>query len=297
MAQANPPQANLAPPRMLRGVSNGGVHGFEIHTYLTHGAGRFWRGLALPALAQQGNRISITTGGTGGVFTRWAGAWPMFSRRNVPGLQATAEVTGGSVDNLKLIGAGKSEVGFAMVDAAWEASQGLDKFKDNKVSARTLMVLYPNKMQVVTIDGTGINKLSDLKGKRVSTGSPGSGVEVMTLRVLEAMGIDPQEGHQAGAPGRRGIRQCDQGPQDRRLFLGGRRPHRCVDRPCRDAWNQDEDARPRGSRRGNEQEVRSAVHEGHDRGQCLSRDGQGRRQHRCLEHPGDQRQDERPDGV
>jgi len=113
--------------------------------------------------------------------------------KNVPGLQATAEVTGGSVDNLKLIGAGKSEVGFAMVDAAWEASQGLDKFKDNKVSARTLMVLYPNKMQVVTIDGTGINKLSDLKGKRVSTGSPGSGVEVMTLRVLEAMGIDPKK--------------------------------------------------------------------------------------------------------
>ena len=153
----------------------------------------FGVGLALPALAQQGNRISITTGGTGGVYYPMGGGMANVLSKNVPGLQATAEVTGGSVDNLKLIGAGKSEVGFAMVDAAWEASQGLDKFKDNKVSARTLMVLYPNKMQVVTIDGTGINKLSDLKGKRVSTGSPGSGVEVMTLRVLEAMGIDPKK--------------------------------------------------------------------------------------------------------
>ena len=45
-------------------------------------------------------------------------------------------------------------------------------------------------MHVVTIDGTGITKLSDLKGKRVSTGSAGSGTEIMAFRVLEAVGID-----------------------------------------------------------------------------------------------------------
>jgi TRAP transporter TAXI family solute receptor len=111
----------------------------------------------------------------------------------IPGMQVTAEVTGGSVDNLKLIGAGKSEVGFSMVDAAWDGYKGQDKFKDAAVPARTLMVLYPNRMQVVTVEGTGITKLSDLKGKHVSTGSPGSGVEVMTLRVLEAIGIDPKK--------------------------------------------------------------------------------------------------------
>jgi uncharacterized protein len=146
--------------------------------------------VALPASAQQGARISITTGGTGGVYYPMGGGMANVLSKYVPGLQATAEVTGGSVDNLKLINAGKSEVGFSMVDAGWEAYQGLDKFKDGKVNARTLMVLYPNKMHVVTIDGTGINKLSDLKGKRVSTGSPGSGTEIMALRVLEAVGID-----------------------------------------------------------------------------------------------------------
>jgi TRAP transporter TAXI family solute receptor len=108
-------------------------------------------------------------------------------------LQATAEVTGGSVDNLKLLGAGKSEVGFSMVDSAWDAAQGLDKFKNAKVNVRTLMVLYPNREQVVTIDGTGIAKFSDLRGKRVSTGSPGSGVEVIALRMLEAAGLDPKK--------------------------------------------------------------------------------------------------------
>jgi len=147
-------------------------------------------GLSLPALAQQQNRISITTGGTGGVYYPMGGGMANILSKYVPGLSATAEVTGGSVDNLKLINAGKSEVAFSMADAGWEAYQGIDKFKDGKVNARTLMVLYPNKMHVVTIDGTGISKLSDLKGKRVSTGSAGSGTEIMAFRVLEAVGLD-----------------------------------------------------------------------------------------------------------
>ena len=148
---------------------------------------------ALPASAQPSTKISITTGGTGGVYYPLGGGMANVLSKYVPGLQATAEVTGGSVDNLKLIGTGKSEVGFAMVDAVSDAAQGLDKFKGGKVPARTLMVLYPNRMQVVTIDGTGINAMADLKGKRVSTGSPGSGVEVMAMRVLEAMGLDPKK--------------------------------------------------------------------------------------------------------
>ena len=147
--------------------------------------------LTAPALAQE--KISITTGGTGGVYYPLGGGMANVLSKYVPGLQVTAEVTGGSVDNLKLIGSGKSEVGFAMVDAAHDAAQGLDKFKGHKVPAKTLMVLYPNRMQVVTIEGTGINTMADLKGTRVSTGSPGSGVEVMTLRVLDAMGIDPKK--------------------------------------------------------------------------------------------------------
>jgi TRAP transporter TAXI family solute receptor len=149
--------------------------------------------LAAGALAAETARISITTGGTGGVYYPLGGGMANVLSKYVPGLQATAEVTGGSVDNLKLIGAGKSEVGFSMVDAAWDAAHGEDKFKGNRVSVRTLMVLYPNRLQIVTVDGTGINKLSDIRGRRVSTGSPGSGVEVVALRVLEAMGLDAKK--------------------------------------------------------------------------------------------------------
>jgi TRAP transporter TAXI family solute receptor len=88
---------------------------------------------ALPASAQPSTKISITTGGTGGVYYPLGGGMANVLSKYVPGLQATAEVTGGSVDNLKLIGTGKSEVGFAMVDAVSDAAQGLDKFKGGKL--------------------------------------------------------------------------------------------------------------------------------------------------------------------
>ena len=77
-----------------------------------------------------------------------------------------------------------------MTDAAQDAFRGEDKFKGNKVPLKTLMILYPNRMHVVTVEGRGIAKMSDLKGKRVSTGSPGSATEVMAFRVIEAAGLD-----------------------------------------------------------------------------------------------------------
>jgi TRAP-type uncharacterized transport system substrate-binding protein len=97
--------------------------------------------------AQQ-KTMSIGTGGTGGVYYPLGGAVANVLSKNLPNVQATAEVTGGSVDNLKLIGAGKSELAFTM---------------------------------------------ADLKGKRVSPGSPGSATEVMAFRVIEAAGLDKDQ--------------------------------------------------------------------------------------------------------
>ena len=141
------------------------------------------------AFAQQLN-IAIATGGTGGVYYPLGGGMANILTKYVPGAAATARVTGGSVDNLKLIGSKQSEVALVMVDAALDALKGEDKFKGNKVEVRTLMVLYPNRMHVVTTEGKGIEKMSDLKGKRVSTGSPGSATEVMAFRVIEGAGLD-----------------------------------------------------------------------------------------------------------
>ena len=146
--------------------------------------------MAGAAIAQQQTNIAIATGGTGGVYYPMGGGMANVLSKHLPGVQATARVTGGSVDNLKLIGSDQSEVAFSMVDAALDAVKGQDKFKGAPLDVRTLMVLYPNRMHVVTVEGRGIEKMSDLKGKRVSTGSPGGATEVMAFRVIEAAGLD-----------------------------------------------------------------------------------------------------------
>ena len=143
--------------------------------------------IAMPVKAQN---LSIATGGTGGVYYPLGGGIAAALSKYVPGMDATAEVTGGSVDNLKLVGSGKPYIGMTMSDAAQDALKGVDKFKGKPLSVRTLMVMYPNRMHVVTVDSTGIKTMADLKGKRVSTGSPGSATEVMAFRVIEAAGLD-----------------------------------------------------------------------------------------------------------
>lgn len=141
-------------------------------------------------MAQEKINLAIGTGGTGGVYYPLGGGLANLLSKFVPGMQATAEVTGGSVDNLRLIASGKPYIGFTMADAGQDAYRGEDKFTGSKVPLKTLMVLYPNRMHVATVEGTGINRFADLKGKRVSTGSPGSATEVMAFRVIEALGLD-----------------------------------------------------------------------------------------------------------
>src|SRR5215208_7279296 len=150
----------------------------------------FALGAALLASTAQAQNISIATGGTGGVYYPLGGGMAAVLSKYVQGMQATAEVTGGSVANLQLIGTGKPYLAMTMVDAGLDALKGQDKFTGKPVPVRTLMVMYPNRMHVVSIEGTGVTKMADLKGKRVSTGSGGSATEVMAFRVIEAAGLD-----------------------------------------------------------------------------------------------------------
>ncbi len=142
------------------------------------------------AAAAQAQNISIATGGTGGVYYPLGGGMAAVLSKYVQGMQATAEVTGGSVANLQLIGTGKPYIALTQADAAIDAVKGEDKFAGKPVPVRTLVVLYPNRMHVVSIEGTGVTKMADLKGKRASTGSGGSATEVFAFRVIEAAGLD-----------------------------------------------------------------------------------------------------------
>lgn len=147
--------------------------------------------LATSGVAQEKINLSIATGGTGGVYYPLGGGLGNVLSKAIPGLTATAEVTGGSVDNMRLIGTGKPYIAFTQADAAHDAAGGEGKFQGTKIPVRAMMMLYTNLMHAVTVEGTGINSIADLKGRRVSTGSPGSATEVFAFRVLEAAGLDP----------------------------------------------------------------------------------------------------------
>jgi TRAP transporter TAXI family solute receptor len=162
--------------------------GINRRSLMAAGAGAF----ALPGLAraQAAQQLAIATGTTGGVYYPLGGALANYLSRGIPGMSATVEVTGGSVANLQLLGANRVGMIITQVDAAVDAVRGNDRFRGRPVAARAIAVLYTNRMQVVTVASTGIRTMADLRGKRVSTGAPGSATEVMAFRLIEAAGLD-----------------------------------------------------------------------------------------------------------
>jgi len=142
--------------------------------------------MAVPAQAQD---LSIATGGTGGTYYPYGGGLAELIGRHIEGASATAEVTGASVENMALIARQDSDLAIALADTVLAAYEGSGKFEGRAVDARALASIYPNAIQIVTLEGSGISSLSDLKGKRVSVGAPGSGTEVNAQKVLEANGI------------------------------------------------------------------------------------------------------------
>ncbi|MEO8502150.1 MAG: TAXI family TRAP transporter solute-binding subunit [Vicinamibacteria bacterium] len=136
-------------------------------------------------------RLSIATGGTGGVYYVYGGALARLISEAVPGVEATAEVTSASIDNLKFLRDGKADIAFTLADTLKDASEGKGAFEGRPIDLRALAVLYTNVTHVVAKKGASITKLSDLKGKVVSMGSAGSGTETIADRTLAAAGLDP----------------------------------------------------------------------------------------------------------
>lgn len=143
--------------------------------------------VALPASAQQ---LSIATGGTGGVYYPIGGGLAEMINNHIEGAQATAEVTGASVENMGLIMRGDADLATALADTVYQAYTGTGDFEGRQVeNTRALASIYPNAVQLVTLAESDIQSISDLAGKRVSVGAPGSGTELNARAVLEANGI------------------------------------------------------------------------------------------------------------
>ncbi|MGH3693037.1 MAG: TAXI family TRAP transporter solute-binding subunit [Pseudonocardiaceae bacterium] len=136
-------------------------------------------------------RIGIATGNTGGVYYVLGGGFAESVSTATGGkLKATAAETGASVQNIQQLVAGKYQVAFSLADTAADAVNGTGTFT-SKQPITALARLYSNFTQLVVRTDAGITSLADLRGKRVSTGSPKSGTEVIANRILQAAGLDP----------------------------------------------------------------------------------------------------------
>ena len=147
-------------------------------------------------LVEQGGltqRLSIATGGTGGIFYPYGGGIAKVISEQLANVEATAEVTAGTVDNVKFLSNGSADIALAVADTLDDAVAGRGVFEDfGAVPVRALAALYTGYTQVVTLADKNIDRLADLTDRVVSTGAPGSGTEIIAFRVLEAAGLDPE---------------------------------------------------------------------------------------------------------
>ncbi|MBX9989634.1 TAXI family TRAP transporter solute-binding subunit [Phreatobacter oligotrophus] len=154
-------------------------------------AGTALLGLGAPALAQARRRLTVATGGTGGVYFVYGGGLARVLTEKVPNVQATSQVTGGSVDNINLLSAGDADIGFSTLDSVVDALNGVGAYaRGGKREVRIIAVLYDNVLHAVATPA--INSVAEMKGKRIGVGSAGSSTEGWADRTLEAAGLNPK---------------------------------------------------------------------------------------------------------
>jgi len=133
--------------------------------------------------------MSIGTGGTGGIYYVLGGAFASQLNQRDPERQYTAEVTGASVENVNRVRAGQLDLGIVMAISAYEAYYGGEDYPEPVTDLRIIAPLYPNVTHLVVRRGLQAEGVSDLRGRRVSVGSPGSGTEQAARHLLEAGGL------------------------------------------------------------------------------------------------------------
>ncbi|WP_366922723.1 TAXI family TRAP transporter solute-binding subunit [Metallumcola ferriviriculae] len=140
--------------------------------------------------AAKETKLLMATGGTGGTYYPLGGAMAETWSNHIEGLKVTVQSTGASVENIRLLSNKQTELAMAMNGPAQAAVQGLGDFKEKVTNVAAIGVIYPEVMQVVTPQASGVQTIADLKGKRVSIGPPGSGTASAAVKILAAYGID-----------------------------------------------------------------------------------------------------------
>lgn len=136
--------------------------------------------------------LTVATGGTGGIYAVWGAAFAREITKRLEGYRGVAAETSGSVENLQRLRDGKAQIALTLGDTALDAVEGREAF-DRPVALKALAQIYPSYVQLVTRGDSDIGSLADLKGKRVSVGSPHSGTQVVADRVLDVAKVGRRE--------------------------------------------------------------------------------------------------------
>jgi TRAP transporter TAXI family solute receptor len=138
-----------------------------------------------------GGRLFIATGNTTGVFYSLGGGYADLISKHVPGYQASAEATGASAENIQRVASGDMDIALTLADTAADAYSGKGTFEGRPQKVVALARIYKSYVQLIVRNSTKITKFTDLRGKRVSTGSAGSGADIVAGRILFAGGLNP----------------------------------------------------------------------------------------------------------
>ena len=142
-----------------------------------------------PAPATTSQQLIIATGGTAGTYYPLGGGMATIWQDKIEGMSVTAQSTGGSVENLKLINNGEVDLALVQNDISSFAMTGTEVFQEKLDGFYAIAALYPEVIQLVVKADSDINSLADLKGTKVSVGAAGSGNEVDARMILQAAGL------------------------------------------------------------------------------------------------------------
>lgn len=140
------------------------------------------------------SNLILATGGTSGTYYPYGGSMAQIWNENIEAMNVTAQSTGASAENLKLLANGEADLAIVQNDVMDYAFNGTEIFAGQQLSGfSAIATLYPEIVQIVVRPGLGVETIADLKGKTVSIGDAGSGVEANALQILDAYGLTVED--------------------------------------------------------------------------------------------------------
>lgn len=140
------------------------------------------------AAPQKIYRLVIGAGPIGGAFYPVAGGIAAVINKYVEGVNVSVQVTGGGIENTRLVGTGEIDLGLCSIEQAYSANSKTGMFSKDNLSVKAIGALYPSVQQIIALKKSGITEFEQLKGKKVAIGEPGGGAEVSFKQVIAALG-------------------------------------------------------------------------------------------------------------